>query len=72
MPATAIMAPLSVQSRGGGRKTPHPLVLGRARRHRARSRLLAATPPESTSRVELEPAGGRKAFCTSAPTMASW
>ena len=67
VPATAIIAALSVQSRGAAAGTPRiPSYSARAPPTAARSRLFAATPPESTSRSNWSRRAARKAFSTSA------
>ena len=66
------MAALSVQWRGGGRKTRMPSYSAARPVTTARSRPLAATPPESTTRSSCSSRAARKSLATSAPTMASW
>src|SRR6266511_4386690 len=72
VPATAIIAALSVQSWTAGTNTCIPSYSPARAATAARSRLFAATPPESTMRSNWSRRAARNAFSTSARTIASW
>src|SRR5207248_9738230 len=70
-PAIAIIAPLSVHSRGGGTYSPIPSSAARSAAS-ARSREFAATPPQTTSVASRAARAARTARRVSASQTASW